>query len=197
MSGDLLGLVEECKGGKEEAWERLVAPCGKIIRGYLMKYCRGKAEVVDDITQLVWIKLLKGGIRDYRGTSQYQFLAYLKTVTINEANTHFRNPGKPKQEIPSGEGTHITNPKPSSQPSEARDEASGPEELAILKGEVEKLRQCLKALPLVQQKIAMMKAKDYKESEISGILGIPPGTVAVSYLRLKTKLRECIENRKN
>ena len=182
MHGDLLGIVEGCKkGNNKDAWERLVAPCGKIIRGYLMNYCRGSVEVVDDITQLVWIKLLKGGIRDFRGTSQYQFLAYLKIVTINEANTYFRKPGKPRQEIP-------TDPT---------DETYGPEKLAILNGEVEKLRQCLKALPLVQQEIAMMKAKDFKESEISGILGVPPGTVAVSYLRLKTKLRECIENRKN
>lgn len=194
MSEKLLGLVEACKKGDRSAWEPFIRECGKFIRGWLMKYSRGKVVEVDEITSLVWIKLLKGGIRDFRGTSRYELLAYLKIISVNEAKTYFRNPGRPKQEISTGQ---VTTPRDSAQAYEAIDEASGPEELAILKGEVEKLRRCLKALPLVQQEIAMMKAKDFKDSEISEILGLPGGTVSVSYSRLKSKLRECIENRKN
>jgi RNA polymerase sigma factor (sigma-70 family) len=116
-------------------------------------------------------------------------LAYLKTITIHEANTHFRLEAKPRKIV----SIEQTKPDNKGKTTEGVDETAGPEERIILKDDIERLRGCLKSLPLVQQEIAMMKARDYKDSEIGEILGLPLGTVAVSYSRLKKKLRECME----
>ena len=67
--------------------------------------------------------------------------------------------------------------------------------MVILKDDVDGLRECLKNLTVVQQQIAMMKAREYKDTEIAEILGMPLGTVAVSWSRLKIKTRECMEKR--
>ena len=78
MSEELLGLVALCKKGNKETWGPFVKEGGKIIRGCLLKYCGEKGDEINEITQKIWMKLLKGGLRDFAGTSQYQFLAYLK-----------------------------------------------------------------------------------------------------------------------
>lgn len=195
MTEELLGLVEACQKGNKEAWELLVKQCGKIIRRYLLRYCGDKGEEINDITQQVWMKLLKGGIRGFRGTSQYQFLAYLKKITVNEANTYFRFP-KPRTDQENNDDDETITAWPRlAVPLDAEglpEERAYPEPPVI---EVERLAGCLKGLPLVQQEIALMKAKDYKDTEIGEILGLSLGTVAVSYLRLKNKLRECMGGR--
>ncbi len=192
MSEELLSLVEAFKNGTKEASSSLIQECGKIIRACLLKYCRGRPEEIDDITGEVWVKLFRGGLKDFSGASQYQFLAYLKKITINEANTHFRLRGKPKQEV---SADRFANPNDKGQPIEITDEATGPEEIIILKSEVDGLRECLKNLTVVQQEIAMMKAREYKDAEIAEIFGMPLGTVAVSWSRLKIRTRECMEKR--
>ena len=78
----LLSLIGACVEGKEEAWHTFVSHYGKVVRGCLLGYFRGKAEKIDDITQQVFIKLWKAGLRDFRGTNRYQFLSYLKQISI-------------------------------------------------------------------------------------------------------------------
>ena len=50
-------------------------------------------------------------------------------------------------------------------------------------------------LPLEQQQIFLMKAKGFKDKEISSVLSIPEGTVASSYSRTLVKLKVAIGQR--
>jgi len=56
----------------------------------LSGFFRGDAPKIDDVTQQVCIKLWKARLKDFRGTNRYQFLSYLKLVTIYEAKTYLR-----------------------------------------------------------------------------------------------------------
>src|SRR3989337_2193853 len=86
----LLALLESCVKGDERAWHAFVGDYGKVVRGCLSGYFRGNDQKIDDVTQQVFIKLRRSGLKDFRGTNRYQFLSYLKLITINEAKTHLR-----------------------------------------------------------------------------------------------------------
>jgi DNA-directed RNA polymerase specialized sigma24 family protein len=48
-------------------------------------------------------------------------------------------------------------------------------------------------LPLEHRELVVMKGKGYKDKEIAESLGMPLGTVAGTYSRLKKKLEKCME----
>jgi RNA polymerase sigma factor (sigma-70 family) len=132
-------------------------------------------------------KLWKSGLRDFRGTNRYQFLSYLKLVTVNEAKTYLRlttartrevsiNQDPPSRDNP-GSGTEIQSGTPN------------PEQTASARERLKILTSHLHDLPLEQQQIFLMKAKGYKEKEIGELLGVPEGTVASSYSRTIAKLK--------
>ena len=54
----------------------------------------------------------------------------------------------------------------------------------------------VKTFPLVDQQIFIMKFKGYKDEEIKEILGVPLGTVASKFSRIKTKIAEELEKAK-
>jgi RNA polymerase sigma factor (sigma-70 family) len=180
MNRDLLAVVEKCKGGDEAAWDQLVFECEKIIRTYsIMKFRSAVADEIDEITQKVWVRLLRGGIANFRGRTQGQFLAYLRTITINVGNTHFAR----RNVVSETAQPEMVSADPD------------PEMEILFQRQIATLRECLKELPQKHQEIAWMKAKGYKDREIQEILGMPLGTVAVSYARLKAKLRDCMNGR--
>ena len=159
----------------------------KLSEAACRAYFRGDAPKIDDVTQQVCIKLWKAGLKDFRGTNRYQFLSYLKLVTVNEAKTYLRltaartrevsiNQDPPSRDDP-GPGTEIQSGTPN------------PEQTTSARERLEILTSHLHDLPLEQQQIFLMKAKGYKEKEISELLGIPEGTVASSYSRTLAKLK--------
>jgi len=184
---ELMALISACLHGKEDAWHLFINKYGKIVRGCLSGFFRGDAPKIDEVTQQVCIKLWKAGLRDFRGTNRYQFLSYLKLVTVNEAKTYLRltaartrevsiNQDPPSRDNP-GSGTEIQSGTPN------------PEQTASARERIKILTSHLHDLPLAQQQIFLMKAKGFKEKEISELLGVPEGTVASSYSRTLAKLK--------
>ena len=62
----LLALLESCAKGDEEAWHWFVGNYGKVVRGCLSGYFRGNKQKIDDVTQNVFIKLWKSGLRNFQ-----------------------------------------------------------------------------------------------------------------------------------
>ena len=62
----LLSLIEACLKGEEKGWHAFVSDYGKVVRGCLLGYFRGNAQKIDDVTQQVFIKLWKAGLKDFR-----------------------------------------------------------------------------------------------------------------------------------
>jgi DNA-directed RNA polymerase specialized sigma24 family protein len=125
MSNELMALIEACQKGDKKAWNQLIPKCQRIIMSYLTRRFSGHEEEIDEITQKVSIRLWRGGIQNFHGTSQFQFLAYLKKITINEANTHF----KPRR--------HVEDP------TEQDGVNDDPAFLIELKQRVERLQECM------------------------------------------------------
>jgi DNA-directed RNA polymerase specialized sigma24 family protein len=63
--------------------------------------------------------------------------------------------------------------------------AEGKEVLGII-------QKAMVEFPLLDQQIFWMKVQGYKDEEIKKILGIPLGTVASKYSRIRTKIIEVI-----
>jgi len=188
---NLLSLIDACLKGKEEAWHTFVSQYGKVVRGCLSGYFRGRAENVDEVTQHVFIKVWKAGLRDFRGTNRYQLLSYLKQITINEAKTYLRSTAGQKKEVSLNQGPASESDfRPMT---EIASEAPNPEENTMVRELIEILANHLHDVPLEHQQIFLMKAKGYKDREIGNILGIPDGTVASSYSRIVERLKKALK----
>jgi RNA polymerase sigma factor (sigma-70 family) len=186
----LLSLIEACLKGEEKGWHAFVSDYGKVVRGCLLGYFRGNPQKIDDVTQQVFIKLWKAGLKDFRGTNRYQFLSYLKLITINEAKTYLRLTAGRVREV-----SIDRDPASSDDPRPVTEIVSGtpnPEQTTSARERLEILTGHLHDLPMEQQQIFLMKAKGYKEKEISDLLGIPEGTVASSYSRIIAKLKNAL-----
>jgi RNA polymerase sigma factor (sigma-70 family) len=189
----LRSLIDACLKGKEEAWHTFVSSYGKVVRGCLLSYFRGNAQKIDDVTQQVFIKLWKAGLRDFRGTNRYQFLSYLKQITINEAKTYFR--------LTAGQSSEVSlNQEPTSggiavAVGDIASEAPNPEESTIVAERIEILTNHIHDLSLEQQQIFLMKLKGFKDWEIAQQLAIPDGTVASSYSRIIERLKKAVKRK--
>ena len=174
----LSSLIDACVRGEENAWSLFVGRYGKVVRGCLAVYFRGRAERIDDVTQQVFVKLWKAGLKDFRGTSRFQFLAYLKLITINEAKTYLRLKVRENREVsldqdaPSGDDIKLIT--------EIVSDGPNPEQAAITKERLQMLANRLQALPLEHQQIFLLKVKGYADREIGSMLGMPDGTMIVT-----------------
>ena len=187
---ELLALLDACLNGDEKAWHTFVSQYGKIVRGCLSGYFRGNAHKIDDVTQQVFIKLWKAGLKNFRGTNRYQFLSYLKLITINEAKTYLRLSAAHDREVSLDQ-----DPVPGDDPSpvtEITSETPNPEQATATRERLKILASHLQELSLEQQQIFLMKAKGYKDREIGELLEIPEGTVASSYSRIVDRLKRLL-----
>lgn len=87
-------LVGRCIQGDEEAWRVFVSKYAKLINLYVLRSCPGliKSEIVQDLTQEVFIRLLANdckALRRLQATTETGLLAFLasvaRTVVMDEA----------------------------------------------------------------------------------------------------------------
>ena len=186
----LLSLIDACLKGEEKAWHVFISDYGKIVRGCLSGYFRGDAPKIDDVTQQVCIKLWKAGLKDFRGTNRYQFLSYLKLITVNEAKTYLRlTAGRVREVSIDRDPASSDDPRPVT---EIASNTPNPEQTTAAREWLKALASRLQELPLEHQQIFLMKAKGYKDREIAELLGIPDGTVASSYSRIIERLKKAL-----
>jgi RNA polymerase sigma factor (sigma-70 family) len=189
----LRSLIDACLKGKEEAWHSFVSHYGKVVRGCLLGYFRGNAQKIDDVTQQVFIKLWKAGLRDFRGTNRYQFLSYLKQITINEAKTYFRSTARQDKAV--SLTPDVSSGEDDVSVADVASEAPNPEESTIVTERIEILTNHVHDLSLEQQQIFLMKLKGFKDWEIAQLLAIPEGTVASSYSRIIERLKKAVKRK--
>jgi RNA polymerase sigma factor (sigma-70 family) len=142
----------------------------------------------ESIIQNTFIKLFKGGLIDFKGSTKYEFFKYFKTIVINEGISYLKSEGKDKGDISlNGEDSEgfslkdlIPNQDPHSRPDLAVEE----------KETLDMIKKVMEGFPLLDQQIFWMKLQGYKDEEIKKILGIPLGTVASKYFRIRTKIME-------
>lgn len=185
-------LLQRAAAGEKLAWDTLVDQYSPLVWRILAKFDNMTRAEKEDLFQDVFVVLLNRGIQSFRGTTVHEFRSYLKIITENEAKSYLRkhsrrfevsNPfwsRQDEEDETSLEGSLMADPSP------------GPEELAVGQETLRGLRLCLQDIPTLDQEIFWMRERGCPYKEIIQVLGLPHGTVASKYDRVKKKIEECL-----
>lgn len=193
MFEDVLLVIEGCLRGEERAWNIFVKQFGSMAENILRKFSDLVPHDRENIIQNVLIKLFKEGLSNFRGSTKYEFFKYFKTTAINEGISYLKSEGKDKGNVSlngeDSEGLSLKDFIPNQDPLSRPDlTAEGKETLNII-------QKVMEGFPLLDQQTFWMKVQGYKDEEIKKILGIPLGTVASKYSRIRTKIIEILGER--
>ena len=182
MDAKLLSLIGSCIAGDGPSWETFFSEYGAIAVQLLNhRYPSFTPSENDDIIQNIFVKLTNGGLRNFNGTTVYEFLAYFRKIAANEAFTWLRYKKRREREISIDLETDSDNENAPSAPILA-DHTFRPDKAAEVK---DLLARVLEGLSIEERQILVYKAEGYKDHEIAELLGIPMGTVASRYSRIK------------
>jgi len=188
MIEDVLLIIEGCLKGEERAWNLFVKEFGSLADNILKKFSDIALPDRENIIQNVFIKLLKGGLSNFRGATKYEFLKYFKTIVINEGISYIKLEGRNKEHISlNGKDSESVSLKDliSDEDPHSRPDLTAEEEEAL-----DSIRNVVESFPLIDQQIFWMKLKGDKDEEIKKILKVPLGTVASKYSRMIDKLKK-------
>ena len=90
MAVELRELIQRAAAGENKAWETLVERFSPLVWRILGKFESLSQEDKEDLSQEVWVSLLKGGLRAFRGptdggSTEHVFRSFLATITKHEA----------------------------------------------------------------------------------------------------------------
>lgn len=193
MFEDVLLIIEGCRREEERSWSIFAKEFGSMAENILRKFSDLAPQDRENIIQNVLIKLFKGGLRNFQGSTKYEFFKYFKTIVIHEGISYLKSERKDKENISlngeDSEGLSLKNLIPNQDP------LSRPDLTAEGKEVLDRIQKVMEEFPLLDQQIFWMKLQGYKDEEIKNILGIPLGTVASKYSRVRTKIIEVLGER--
>ena len=190
MFEDVLSVIEGCLREEEQSWNIFVKEFGSMAENIIRKFSDLAPHDRENIIQNVFIKLFKGGLNNFQGSTKYEFFKYFKTIVIHEGISYLKSEGKDKENISlngeDSEGLSLKDLIPD------QDHLSRPDLTAEGKEVLEIIQKVMVEFPLVDQQIFWMKVQGYKDEDIKKILEIPLGTVASKYSRIRTKIIEIL-----
>ena len=193
MFKDVVLVIEGCIRGEEPAWNTFVKEFGSMAENILRKFSGVVPHDRENIIQNVFVKLFKGGLSNFQGSTKYEFFKYFKTIVIHEGISYLKSEGKDKGNISlNGEdsaGVSLKELIPNQDP------LSSPDLIVEGKEVLKIIQKVIEGFPLLDQQIFWMKLHGYKDEEIKKILGIPLGTVASKHSRIKTKIIDALGER--
>jgi len=100
MDASFLSLIGGCIAGDGPSWEAFFSEYFSIATQLLNhRYPSFTPAENDDIIQNVFMKLSRGGLKNFKGTTGYEFIAYFKQITKNEAFTWLKQKNRRAREI--------------------------------------------------------------------------------------------------
>ena len=189
MNEDVILTIQHCLAGDEDAWNAF----HREYSGIAMAFLRWKFPAIiddhDDIIQRAFTNLISSGLKNFKGITRYEFLPYFKTIVRNEALRCIEDQKRRRagslhnEQSESEDGSPMLDiPDP--------DAGSRPDRRAEAREMVALLAKALKEYALIDQEVYLLKLRGYMDKEISAILDIPMGTIAVKYARMKSRLRD-------
>ena len=188
MIEDVQSVIRACLTADGVAWKAFFTEYASVAMHILNRTVVDLAvHEKEDIVQNTFSKLLKGGLKNFRGATRYEFLAYLRQIVLNEARTYLRSEkdwrgmvsldqeGEPEQ-LESVQGVMDGNAE--SYAGAERDEQR------------EIIAMVLEESAIEIKQVLLMKMEGYKDREIADFLGISLGTVASRYARVKGRIRQ-------
>jgi RNA polymerase sigma-70 factor (ECF subfamily) len=169
MADPGVDLIRRIQHGDEAALEALMSRHSGLLRVHLTRYVG--AVDAEDLLQELWLRVWdRAGQWDGRGRP----LGWLLAIATNIALNHLRGRrpavrlGDLREEDELGET-----------PAEALEIAvPGPEEQALWRGELARLRSAIAELPLDKQAaLRLVRVEGYSVREAAEVLGVPAGTL--------------------
>lgn len=192
MFEDVILLIEGCIRGEERAWYTFAKEFGSMAENILRRFSDLSFQDRKDIIQNVFIRLLKGGLSKFQGSTKYEFFKYFKIIVINEGISYVKSKGRDKKDASlNGEVNGGNSEGP---PLKLKDlipnQDSRPDLVAEEREYLDRIKKVVEKFPLLDQQIFFMKINGYKDEEVKKFLNIPLGTVASKYSRIRSKVTE-------
>jgi RNA polymerase sigma factor (sigma-70 family) len=188
MNAAFLSLIGRCIDGDGPSWEAFFSAYAAIAIQLLnYRYPSFTPAENHDIVQNIFLKLSRGGLSNFKGTTVHEFLAYFNRTTRNEAFTWLKQRKRREREISIDQENDPADDAPS--PPILPDNSFRPDKAVEIKNLLEK---SMVGLSLEEKRILIYKVEGYKDKEIADIMGIPMGTVASRYNRLKLALKNLL-----
>ena len=189
MNDDILPLIRGCLSGDRASWDILIREYSSIAVQILRsRYSSLSASDHEDIIQIISIKLLNNGLRNFNGATKYELLGYFRTITIRETVSYLRQTARHRS------NTSLDQPVDGDDSDCSLldimpDERLHPNTIAEIN---DLYRKAMENLSLRDRQILIYKVEGYLDREIADMLGIPMNTVASSYSRIKELLRRTL-----
>jgi RNA polymerase sigma factor (sigma-70 family) len=189
MDDEFLTFIGRCNAGDGPSWDAFFSKYGSIAVQFLNKrYPVLSSDEKDDIIQNIFSKLANGGLRNFNGTTRYEFLAYFRQIAANETFTWLRYKKRRVREVSIDQETDDGDQNAPTAPILA-DNTFRPDRAAEVK---DLLARVMEGMSIEEKQIVIYKAEGYKDHEIAELLGIPMGTVASRYNRIKAGARNIL-----
>jgi RNA polymerase sigma factor (sigma-70 family) len=190
MADDIILTIQRCLAGNDDSWSVFVRDYSKMAISILCRKCSGlTTDDHNDIIQDVFIRLNKSGLKNFAGTSKYEFLAYFNTIVRNEALRYIGARNR-RMTISLYADNAEGEDDPPMREIPAPDDSARPDKRAEAQEMSALIATTLSDCTEVDQQVFLLKARGHKDKEVSAILNMPLGTVAVKYSRIKDKLRK-------
>lgn len=189
MIEDVLSVIKACLSADGVAWKVFFTEYAPVATSMLNRAVPDLSpQEKEDIIQNTFSKLLKGGLKNFRGSTRYEFLAYLKQIVLNEARTYLRSERDWRGRLSLDQDRDLDGLGSA----QATTDSGGERYTAGTKRDeqMQIIKTVLEGAPLETRQVLLMKMEGYKDREIADILGISLGTVASRYARVKEKIKE-------
>ncbi len=185
---DIAQLIKGCLCDDNNSWNLLLSSCTSITSSlHRHRYTSLSPEDTENIISNVYTKLFDGGLRSFSGTTKYELLSFIKTITRNETISYLR--ANLKRQKDTSIDQEFESDNDFSLHDLLEDNTLRPDTIAEIN---DLYRKAMGKLSIRDKQILLYKIEGYMDREISELLGIPMGTVAVSYNRIKELLREAL-----
>ena len=192
MFEDVISVIEGCLRGEERAWYTFAKEFGSMAENILRKFSDLSFHDRENVIQNVFVRLLKGGLSNFQGSTKYEFFKYFKRIVINEAISYLESGGRDKKDVSLNGDVNGENSE--GPPLKLKDlipnHGPRPDLVAEEREYLDRMKKIMEKFPLLDQQIFFMKIDGYKDEEVKKILDIPLGTVASKYSRIRSKIME-------
>ncbi len=191
MSTTQQSLIEKLGQRDPDAWSRLQATYDGVVRSYLHKHAMARGyhhfdNYVDDVVQLVWMRLLSASNGNPYDRSRGRFRTFLYTVTVNALSDCFRREKrhvKGRREMPDEDGQWEP-------PGGDEDEWDRDSKQAVLKSVLEEIRgELLSSNPAKWESFARCTLQGESPQEVAAELGISVDAVYQHKSRVLKEIR--------
>ncbi len=196
MINDVVLLIGQCLEGDAGAWRFFVKEFSSVAKNIIGASSQLPAEGQDDVIQNIFMKLVKGGLGNFKGTSKYEFLRYFKTIVLNETKSYLASKKGDNRTMSideplfQGPDPDESNPVTLGETIHETKRTAVPGALLEERDLLERVAHILKDEPLLDKQVFLMKVEGYKDEEIKHILQMPLGTVASKFSRIRERIRE-------